>query len=436
MKRLFLLLLTICAFYAKDSYAQVPAASNPVCAECGGNEYRKEGGKWVKISDHKPDCPIGKKIAEAEAKAKANAWSPNYNSIEYKYGNGVKCEECGRMQGHVSDCIIGYCQKLVLRYSDHTWNDPEAYKRKIRILEENIRHAVQRAREERAQAQQGGTTQQPISTKLKDHQPMPEQKPAEPVRPQMAKMARTELPNSTRMTNVRETSGPNDPTIYDKRIEFNDDPNNLQAVARCKTSQDGKEEWTLFKKKDGEKLAGPFNSLFVTDQGVYNIFIARDFNGLWGLYNKYGESITAHEFTDVEPLKLRDIIGNLIINFACKRDGKWGVYKATEKKYLFPCEYDDVLVFPEDPALLILEKDGKRGLAKQYGLMEVPIQFTYIERMAIQKAGTYYIVSQDNVNYGAYYETGEKFPLQYTLGEIRQKVSDDAASFIQRRRKP
>ena len=112
------------------------------------------------------------------------------------------------------------------------------------------------------------------------------------------------------------------------------------------------------------------------------------------------------------------------------------MYKATEKKYLFPCEYDDVLVFPEDPALLLLEKDGKRGLAKQYGLMEVPIQFTYIEQMAIQKAGTYYIVSQDNVNYGAYYETGEKFPMQYTLGEIRQKVRDDAASFIQRRRKP
>jgi hypothetical protein len=38
-------------------------------------------------------------------------------------------------------------------------------------------------------------------------------------------------------------------------------------------------------KKDGEKLAGPFNSLFVTDQGVYNFFIARDFNGMWGFCN-------------------------------------------------------------------------------------------------------------------------------------------------------
>lgn len=427
MKRLFLLLLTICVFFPIGMYAQVPQASEPVCAECHA--------RFTKGEDHKPDCPIGKKIAEAEAKAKANAWSPNYSSIEYKYGNGVKCEECGRVQGHVSDCNIGYCQKLVSKHSDHTWSDPEAYKRKIQRLEESIRNYAERAREERKQAQQGGSSQ-PISTKLKDHQPMPEQKPSEPLRPQMARMARTELPNSTRMTNVRETSGPNDPTIYDKRIEFNDDPNNLQAVARCKTSQDGKEEWILFRKKDGEKLAGPFNSLFVTDQGVYNIFIARDLNGLWGLYDKYGDPITAHEFTDVEPLKLRDIIGNLIINFACKRDGKWGVLDAVMKRNVFPYDYDDVLVFPEDPALLIFEKDGKRGLAKQYGLMEVPIQFTYIERMAIQNAGTYYIVSQDNVNYGAYYNTGEKFPLQYTLGEIRQKVRDDAASFIQRRRKP
>lgn len=41
-------------------------------------------------------------------------------------------------------------------------------------------------------------------------------------------------------------------------------------------------------------------------------------------------------------------------------------------------------------------------------------------------------MSQDNVNYGAYYETFEKFPQQYTLGEIRQKIRDDASDFILR----
>lgn len=411
--------------------AQVPEVNSRVCAECGGNEQRKQGGEWVQISDHKSWCPIAKKIAEAEAAA----WSPDFSSIEYQYGHGVKCEECGLVQGHVSDCLIGYNQKLALKHSDHTWSDPEAYKRKINIIEERIRHAAQRAREERAQAQQqrlGGSSQQNQSTKLKDHEPMPEQKPAETLIPEMAKMPRTELPNSTRVTNVQETSGPNDPTIYDKRIEFNDDPHKIQAVARCKTSQDGREEWTLFKKESGEKLAGPFNSLFVTDQDVYDFFIARDLNGLWGIYDEYGKLIIDHEYTDVEPLKNRDIIGKLAIKFACKRDGKWGMLDVYQKKFIFPCEYDDIFVFPEDPALLMLEKDGKRGLAKEYGLMEMPVQFTYIERMAIQKAGTYFIVSQDNVNYGAYYETFEKFPQQYTLGEIRQKIRDDASDFILR----
>ena len=431
MKRLLLSIIALA--FIQSVMAQVPEVRERVCAECGGNEQRKEGGRWVQVSDHKSWCPIAKKIAEAEAAA----WSPDFNSIEYRYGHGVKCEECGRVQGHASDCNIGFNQELILKNSDHTWRDPEAYKNKIHILEENIREAVRQAREEREQPQQAATPQplQTISTKLKDHQPMPEQKPAEPLRPQMANMARTELPNSTRVTNVRETSGPNDPTIYDKRIEFNDDPYNSQAVARCKTSQDGKEEWALFKKSDGERLAGPFNSLFVTDQGVYNIFIARDLNGLWGFYNKYGEPITAHEFTDVEPLKLRNALDNLVILYACKRDGKWGVFEAVMKRQVFPYEYDDVLAFPEDPALMILEKDGKRGLAKEYGLMEVPVQFTYIERMAIQNAGTYYIVSQDNVNYGAYYNNSEKFPLQYTLGDIRQKVRDDASEHIQRQQK-
>ena len=194
MRRLILSLIALALM--QSVVAQVPEVNSRVCAECGGNEQRKQGGEWVQISDHKSWCPIAKKIAEAEAAA----WSPDFSSIEYQYGHGVKCEECGLVQGHVSDCLIGYNQKLALKHSDHTWSDPEAYKRKINIIEERIRHAAQRAREERAQAQQqqlGGSSQQNQSTKLRDHEPMPEQKPAERLIPEMAKMPRTELPNST-----------------------------------------------------------------------------------------------------------------------------------------------------------------------------------------------------------------------------------------------
>lgn len=433
MRRLLLSFVVLA--FVLSAQAQVPAASNPVCAECGGHEMAKRNGQWVELTPHKPGCPIGKKIAEAEAKAKANAWSPNYNSIEYKYGNGVKCEECGRMQGHVSDCIIGYCQKLVLRYSDHTWNDPEAYKRKIRILEENIRHAVQRAREERAQAQQGGTTQQPISTKLKDHQPMPEKKPAEP-RPKIDPLASPELPKSTLVTNVQETSGPNDPTIYDKRIEFRGDRTEYYVVARCKTSQDGKEEWKLFK-KDGEMVAGPFSRLYVTDQGSFNYFVAADLNGRWGIYNGYGEQKVMHRFDVIEPMKIRDTIGKLCITFKCNLDGKWGMLETygPNNTPRLPFIYDDIREYSYDRSKIWIEKDGLYGLTDWTGYFEVPLEYTYIENISYEKAGKYYIVSKDGVHYGAYHGNILRIPLEFSLGEARQKVRDDASEFIQRQNK-
>lgn len=406
--------------------AQVPQASDPVCAHCGKARWTKQGGQWVQVSDHAPGCIA----AGDKEKSKEESWAPNFNSVEYKYGVSTACPWCermdGRKNGHRSDCPIGKTQGFIRKAWDRA-SSPEAVKFKIQTYEENIRNLA------KDPALRGN---QPVSTKLKDYTPMPEKKPSEQLMPQMAKMPRTELPNSIRMTNVSETSGPNDPTIYDKRIEFKDDPYKTQAVARCKTSQEGKEEWTLFKKDGGEKLAGPFNSLFVTDQGVYEFFIARDFNGLWGFYNKYGEPKTAHEFADVQLLKLRDIIGNLKILFSCQRDGKFGLLNAFDGSFVVPCEYDAVRAYPEDQALVLLEKNGKTGLVDLFGSKVVPVQFAYIERVAFQKAGTYYIVSSDNVKYGAYSSNGIlQFPIESTLGEIRQKVNDEASDIIQRQQK-
>lgn len=48
--------------------------------------------------------------------ASVRAQIPNFNSIEYKYGNGVMCEQCGRTNGHNSDCLIGKTQRLIRDY--------------------------------------------------------------------------------------------------------------------------------------------------------------------------------------------------------------------------------------------------------------------------------------------------------------------------------
>lgn len=400
----------------------VPQASEPVCAECHA--------RFTKGEDHKPDCPIGKKIAEAEAKAKANAWSPNYNSIEYKYGNGVKCEECGRVQGHVSDCIIGYCQKLVLRYSDHTWNDPEAYKRKIRILEENIRHAVQRAREERAQAQQGGTTQQPISTKLKDHQPMPEQFPKESgvLIPKMDRMPPPVLPTTIQLVNLREKANDGTSTVYDKRIQFRD---GRSVVARGITNRNGSETWTLFKvSRAGEEKIATFSKILTIDEGdLCRYFVCRDMNGKWGLYNLYGKKELDHEFSSIEAIAYNDYNDKRGVVLKCCRNGKYGLLRYVGMT--LNCEYDD-MQFEAGEVFRVL-KNGRFGIVSIMNVPLIPAEYTYIERLSYQHVPhTFYIVSKDNINYGIFVDSSSiKYKrVDYSLGEAREQVKTDAIKIM------
>ena len=412
--------------------AQVPAASNPVCAECGGGEMAKRNGEWVEVTPHKSWCPIAKKIEEAKEKEKENAWAPNFNSIEYKYGNGVKCEECGRVQGHVSDCSIGFCQKKILKLSelDHTkiWaGSVEATKNTVHRLEGNIRNAAQRAREERAQAQQGGKSQQPISTKLKDHQPMPEQRPARPEKPtalipKMDKMPPTVLPNTTVLVGLREQVNGSS-TIYDKRTQFND---KYAAVARCHTNANGTEEWALF--KDDEKI-GDFSKVTVIDEGdLYRFYVCRDMNGRWGLYNKYGTKTLDHEYSSIEPIVFNSITNRREVTLKCYRDGKCGMTDPIFPKPVV-CEYDDIL--HETDNSYRVQKDGKWGLITSYGRTEIPVEQAYIERIQYQGVpNTYYIVTKDKVNFCVYSSGSKSFKDDYTLGEAREKVREMASIFL------
>lgn len=437
MRRLLLSFVVLA--FVLSAQAQVPAASNPVCAECGGHEMAKRNGQWVELTPHKPGCPIAKKIAEAEAKAKENAWEPDFNSIEYQYGSSLTCPWCeyeyGLKKGHHRECPIGGDQERSRRAWDRA-RSPESVKSKIKRYEDNIRTlANDPVYKQPKTSDTQPTVKKPISTKLKDHQPMPEKKPAEP-RPKIDPLASPELPNSIRMTNVRETSGPNDPTIYDKRIEFRGDHTEYYVVARCKTSQDGKEEWKLFK-KDGEMVAGPFSRLYVTDQGSFNYFVAADLNGRWGIYNGYGEQKVMHRFDVIEPMKIRDAIGNLCITFKCNLDGKWGMLETygPNNTPRLPFIYDDIREYSYDRSKIWIEKDGLYGLADWTGYFEVPLEYTYIENISYEKAGKYYIVSKDGVHYGAYHGNILRIPLEFSLGEARQKVRDDASEFIQRQNK-
>ena len=428
MKRLC---LTIAALLTSSmaALAQIPPVSEPVCAHCGA--------RFTKGESHKPSCPCYEEPSSSEESQSTQddiVWDDpsQYVTDEFNVGlgDGRTCPECGR-DHHLDNTNCGIAR---LQKSYYDWNNVYfAGKRKYRKQAEAKMEEIAGQLKKRFKNAQNNPV--PPSTKLRDHHPMPEKKPAEP-RPKIDPLARPELPNSTLVTNVRETSGPNDPTIYDKRIEFRGDRTEYYVVARCKTSQDGKEEWKLFK-KNGEMVAGPFSRLYVTDQGSFNYFVAADMNGRWGIYDGYGEQKVTHRFDVIEPMKFRDGIGNLCITFKCNLDGKWGMLETygLNNTPRLPFIYDDIREYSYDRSMIWVEKDGLYGLTNWTGYFEVPLEYTYIENISYQNVGKLYIVSKDRVHYGAYHGNIMRIPLEFSLGEARQKVRDYASEFIARQNK-
>ena len=160
MRKLLLSVLMIVGAIAAS--AQVPKASKPVCAYCGVDLTTGES--------HKSSCRYYKKEESSE-----ESWAPNFNSIEYKYGNGVMCEQCGKTNGHVSDCLIGKTQGYARDYWAKSSNS-ESAKFRIKIYEDNIRLFAKQGREARQRKQAEK------STKLKDYTPASERpKVSEPL---------------------------------------------------------------------------------------------------------------------------------------------------------------------------------------------------------------------------------------------------------------
>ena len=160
MRKLLLSILMMVGAIAAS--AQVPKASKPVCAYCGVDLTTGES--------HKSSCRYYKKEESSE-----ESWAPNFNSIEYKYGNGVMCEQCGKTNGHVSDCLIGKTQGYARDYWAKSSNS-ESAKFRIKIYEDNIRLFAKQGREARHRKQAEK------STKLKDYTPASERpKVSEPL---------------------------------------------------------------------------------------------------------------------------------------------------------------------------------------------------------------------------------------------------------------
>lgn len=434
MKRLLFTALLFSSALAIE--AQVPAVSEAVCANCEARTTRGE--------KHKRGCPA---YEEEENEETLNSRYYNFKFLQeedplryvtdkFNAGlvDGKTCPECGKDNHKDTNCGIASLQKtcdsLHNRYlASSKRKEWKPIGKKWTMAAGNLANRFEYYKKNPVKP----------STKLKDYEPVRDQKPSEPLRPQMTPMAQPELHNSIQVAGVQETSGPNDPTVYDKRIEFKsyyEYNKGMLAVARGRTNQYGEAEWVLFK-KDGTKIAGPFSKLYVTDIGIDNYFVAANAkDGLWGIYDKYGKMVTQHYFEDIQPLTLmyfatRFATGEQVISFKCQLNGKWGMIEAGEEnKPHLPFIYDNIQVYDKDPTRVLVERDGLCGLVWRGGSIMVPVEYRYIEQVSIQKAGKYYIVSKDGVHYGAYKLGTLDFNLEYSLNEIRQKINEDAAHRI------
>lgn len=419
MRKLLLFVLMIVGALAAS--AQVPKASKPVCAYCGIDLTTGES--------HKSSCRYYKKEESSE-----ESWAPNFNSIEYRYGNGVMCEQCGKTNGHVSDCLIGKTQGYARDYWAKSSNS-ESAKFRIKIYEDNIRLFAKQGREARQRKQAEK------STKLKDYTPMPEREPS-------SSSSSSSSPSSSSFSSRPSSSThyvmPSAYIVknYDKELSYGEG----YARALGVTMPNGTERWLLANYK-GEEV-GHFSKVeFAEVNGMEQYILVRNDNGQWGIYGRGGTQMCKLQYESIKLLS--PIVGD-----NGYRGAYFDVAKRDERGVLrhglvnpgdirgnvietIPCEYDyiEMIDYRRVPnlsdcgdygPLAKVKKNGKLAIvAAETGKLLIPAEYSYLNTYYTQK-GNYFIVG-DGTNFGAYTNT---YPITMIIPVTNGNTLDKVRSMI------
>ena len=393
MRKLLLFLLMIVGALAAS--AQVPKASKPVCAYCGIDLTTGES--------HKSSCRYYKKEESSE-----ESWAPNFNSIEYRYGNGVMCEQCGKTNGHVSDCLIGKTQGYARDYWAKSSNS-ESAKFRIKIYEDNIRLFAKQGREARQRKQAEKSTSFSSRPSSSTHYVMPS-----------AYIVKN----------------------YDKELSYGEG----YARALGVTMPNGTERWLLANYK-GEEV-GQFSKVeFAEVNGMEQYILVRNDNGQWGIYGRGGTQMCKLQYESIKLLS--PIVGD-----NGYRGAYFDVAKRDERGVLrhglvnpgdirgnvietIPCEYDyiEMIDYRRVPnlsdcgdygPLAKVKKNGKLAIvAAETGKLLIPAEYSYLNTYYTQK-GNYFIVG-DGTNFGAYTNT---YPITMIIPVTNGNTLDKVRSMI------
>ena len=393
MRKLLLSVLMMVGAIAAS--AQVPKASKPVCAYCGIDLTTGES--------HKSSCRYYKKEESSE-----ESWAPNFNSIEYKYGNGVMCEQCGKTNGHVSDCLIGKTQGYARDYWAKSSNS-ESAKFRIKTYEDNIRLFAKQGREARQRKQAEKSTSFSSRPSSSTHYVMPS-----------AYIVKN----------------------YDKELSYGEG----YARALGVTMPNGTERWLLANYK-GEEV-GQFSKVeFAEVNGMEQYILVRNDNGQWGIYGRGGTQMCELQYESIKLLS--PIVGD-----NGYRGAYFDVAKRDERGVLrhglvnpgdirgnvietIPCEYDyiEMIDYRRVPnlsdcgdygPLAKVKKNGKLAIvAAETGKLLIPAEYSYLNTYYTQK-GNYFIVG-DGTNFGAYTNT---YPITMIIPVTNGNTLDKVQSMI------
>ncbi len=200
---------------------------------------------------------------------------------------------------------------------------------------------------------------------------------------------------------------------YDKKLGYGN-----WGTAYGKTFPNGEEQWVLYD-SDGQEV-GQFSKVEPASvPSGLDVFLVRDFNGKWGVYNAGGYAIVkpeyesvkvviaqqgneTHEFYDVTLRDDRGVLRHGIINGAI----------ASGENQTIPCSCDRIELIDRSPSnrgvLAKLTIDGNMGIMDaDSGEVLIQPGYSYVNTYFTPK-GMYFILG-DGTQFGAFYaETMEE----------------------------
>lgn len=418
MKRLFLITLT--GLMALVSHAQFPV-SDPHCAYCNVNLKTGEA--------HKSSCPYYEAQKEENSSSSSSTHLRDYiplpevssteHALIYEVGvDGVKpCSHCKSLK-HQPWCEIINMQKWAKEYWAKAESASTGAERKQALWDykrmvDNLKLFLN-----------------PYFTKedLDVYNSRMEREHAE----RKAKV-QAQQNNSPAPSGYQHLSSVDIKNGYDKKIGYSS-----WATAYGKTLPNGEEMWVLYD-QDGNEV-GQFSKIETAQiPDALDVFLVRDLNGKWGVYNAGGYAIVEPVYESVKVLIARDNGGPREFYDVTQRDGQGmlrhgiinGAIVSGDNRTI-PCVCNRIELIDRSPSnhgvLAKITVDGRMGIMDaDYGNVIIQPGFSYLNTYFTLKGGMY-VLAGDGNRMGAYHvgdEVVEVVPVTegYTLDKVKRLIA-------------